>query len=392
MACTILLLQGGGALGAYQCGAAEALAEAGEAPDWVAGISIGAINAAILAGNAPDRRMTALRTFWERITARQLWAENVSGWLAPRWLNLCSAATIVQTGAPGFFVPRWPSAAMRLPGTPGARSFYDTGPLRETLLELVDFDLLNDGPMRISVGAVNVESGNMTWFDSADMRLTVDHIMASGALPPGFPAVEIDGAHYWDGGMVSNTPLQYVLDVQDGSDDLTIWQVDLWSARGQLPDSVWASESREKDIRFSSRTRMVTDMMRERHAMHQAARRLARRLPEAMRDDPDLRNLMNGERDPHIAIAHLIYRQLPTENGTKDFEFSRRSMEGHWQAGARDTQRTLGHADWQRRGQGQEMIEVFDLSEPDSHSGHGAASQGLAVPEGSSHVATQPLH
>ena len=363
---TILLLQGGGALGAYQCGAIEGLEQAGTPPDWVAGISIGAINAALLAGNAPAERVPALRRFWERISAASAATDLWSAALAPRWLNLMIATRTIAFGAPGFFRPCCPGAALLPPGTPGARSFYDTAPLRDTLLELVDFERINTGPMRLSVGAVNVATGNMTWFDSASTRITPEHIMASGALPPGFPAIEIDGAYYWDGGLVSNTPLQYVLEAQDGRADLTIYQIDLWNARGERPDSVWTSDTREMEIRFSSRTRMATDLLRDRHELHQAARRLAKRLPPELQSDPDLRRLMAGARDPRLSIAHLIYRQNSAESGSRDYEFSRRSMEAHWQAGATDARKTLDHPSWQSRATSRHQIETFDLSSPDS--------------------------
>ncbi len=360
--CKILLLQGGGALGAYQGGAAEALIGASEAPDWVAGISIGAINAALLAGNAPGDGVAAMRAFWTRISAGH--GPAALSWLSPRLQIATGAAEALGLGAPGFFAPRFPPAAAMPPGSAGATSYYDTAPLRKTLLELVDFDRLNAGPMRFSVGAVNVATGNMTWFDCRDTRIRPEHVMASGALPPGFPAVEIDGAFYWDGGLVSNAPLSYVLDAQDGGENLTIYQIDLWSARGRIPDTVWAVDSRVKDIRFSSRTRLNTDLMRTRHEMHQAARRLARRLPPEFRDDPDLARLMHVTNDPRIRIAHLIYKERPAEDGTKDFEFSRPTMLAHWQAGRRDAIRGLAHPGWQARHVSPAQIDVIDLAEP----------------------------
>ena len=360
---TVLVLQGGGALGAYQCGVAQALMATETPLDWVAGISIGAINAALLAGNAPQDRMPALETFWDRATVRSQALDAFTTWTPPRLSNIWSAARTTMTGAAGFFELRMPSAAMGPPGSPGATSYYDTAPLKQTLLELVDFDRINSGDTRFSVGAVNVETGNMTWFDNRDTEIRPEHVMASGALPPGFPAVEIDGALYWDGGLVSNTPLQFVLESQDGSADLCIFQIDLFPARGDCPASVWSSTAREKEIRFSSRTRLNTDVLLAEHEMHQAARRLARRLPAEFRDDPDLKRLMNGARDPRICIAHLIYRRAPAEMGSSDFEFSQRSMRLHWQAGVEDAERTLAHVDWQGRRKGKELIATFDLGE-----------------------------
>ena len=357
-----LVLQGGGALGAYQAGAVEALTLSGHPIDWVAGISIGAINAALIAGNPPEERARALRAFWELVSSEPAPMALFDGILSRSWLNGLSASGTTVTGVPGFFRLRVPSAAFMPAGSDAARSFYDTSPLRETLNKLVDFDRINHGATRLSVGAVNVETGNMTWFDSDKTEIRAEHIMASGALPPGFPAVEIDGAWFWDGGLVSNTPLQYVLDEQMPADDLCVFQVDLFSARGTVPSSVWTSEGRQKDIRFSSRTRFNTDMMRRLHKTREAARRLYAKLPPELKDDPDARALASGNADPRVTIAHLIYRQTRFENQSKDYEFSRRSMLDHWAAGRRDVERTLAHPDWAARHQTGERVNVFDLS------------------------------
>ncbi|MAC77819.1 MAG: hypothetical protein CML66_07120 [Rhodobacteraceae bacterium] len=360
---TVLVLQGGGALGAYQCGVAETLFAADTPLDWVAGISIGAINSALLAGNAPEDRIPAMRTFWEQITLRSHLFEVCTAWTPRRLANTWSAAKTTVTGASGFFELRMPSAALRMPGVDGAHSYYNTDPLRETLLELVDFDRINSKVTRFSVGAVNVETGNMTWFDNHEIEIRPEHIMASGALPPGFPAVEIDGQLYWDGGLVSNTPLQWVLESQDGTADLSIFQIDLFPAAGKCPKSVWGSEAREKEIRFSSRTRLNTDMLLEQHESHKAARRLARKLPAEFQNDPDLLMLMHGDRDPRISIAHLIYRRAPTETGSSDYEFSRRSMHLHWTAGADDARQTLEHTTWKTRKKSRNLIETYDLTD-----------------------------
>ncbi len=358
----VLVLQGGGALGAYQAGAFETLAKDNAKLDWVAGISIGAINAALIAGNAPENRAARLRAFWEQITAKGLPVTLVNTLWSRTFTNQMSAAATTITGAPGFFELRMPPAGMMPTGSVGARSFYDTEPLRKTLLELVDFDLLNAGETRLSVGAVNVETGNMTWFDSAMQKIGPEHIMASGALPPGFPAIEIDGAFYWDGGLLSNTPLQYVLDEAMPNDDLCVFQVDLFNARGALPGSVRDSEAREKDIQFSSRTRFNTDMMRRLHDTKDAARRLFEKLPKELREDPDALALVSGNADPRITIAHLIYRQGRYEVGSKDYEFSRGSMAEHWAAGKTDAQKTLHHPSWKTRHQASNRVQVFDLT------------------------------
>ena len=270
----ILVLQGGGALGAYQAGVYEALAATGQTPSWVAGISIGAINAALIVGNPPERRVQRLREFWDTVTSSSAMLNPpVAPGVELRGVfNEANATIGAVFGLPGFFVPRFPAAPFQLPGTAGALSYYDTEPLRATLEQLVDFDLLNSGSMRMSVGAVNVRTGNFAYFDTADQRLDARHIMASGALPPGFPPVEIDGEWYWDGGLVSNTPLQYVLD-QPQADCRLVFQVDLFVAEGPMPTDLLEVGEREKDIRFSSRTRLNTTNVLARHALAQAARR-----------------------------------------------------------------------------------------------------------------------
>ena len=357
----ILVLQGGGALGAYQAGVFEALATQHQAPDWVAGISIGAINAALIAGNAPERRLERLQTFWERVTRALPVPDLDAGGPLREGFNDASALQALLFGVPGFFMPRWPPAMFALPGTPGAISVYDTAPLRETLEALVDFDRLNDGPVRLSVGAVNVRTGNFAYFDSARQRIDVRHILASGALPPGFPPVEIDGECYWDGGLVSNTPLQYVLD-QPGERPRVVFQVDLFPARGELPKTLLEVGAREKDIRFSSRTRMNTDIELQLEAVSRAASRLLAKLPPALRDDPDARLL--AELRPacsSVDVVHLIYRTRPCEGDNKDYEFSRRSMREHWCAGRDDAARTLADARWRTRARRNHGVRVYDL-------------------------------
>ncbi len=220
-----LVLQGGGALGAYQAGVYQALHEAGIEPDWVSGVSIGAINAAIIAGNPPVRRLERLRAFWERITERKIWHYTPDGDLFRQMRNATSTWMTMAQGQPGFFSPHPVSPWLSLAGAKSATSHYDTAPLRETLAELVDFDRINAGPVRFAVGAVNVLTGNFTYFDSAEEQIGPDHVMASGALPPALPMVKIGTDHYWDGGIVSNTPLQHLLD-QDGGLNTLVFQVD----------------------------------------------------------------------------------------------------------------------------------------------------------------------
>lgn len=357
----ILVLQGGGALGAYQGGVFEALSNEWSPPTWLAGISIGAINAALICGNPPHARVARLREFWQLVSSSGLPAAFAAGANLRETLNGVSAAQVMLFGVPGFFAPRFPPAPFQPFGTPGAISFYDTSELQQTLERLVDFDLINAGPMRLSVGAVNVRTGNFEYFDSARQRLDARHIMASGALPPGFAPVEIDGEHYWDGGLVSNTPLQYVLD-QPGEGRRVIFQVDLFSARGALPTTLAEVAAREKDIRFSSRTRLNTSHELDRRRVAQAARRLIAKLPPALRSDPDVLALAHLRCESAVDVVHLIYRSRQGEGHAKDYEFSRLSMQEHWDAGLADMARTLSDPRWVHHERSRTGVHLFDLT------------------------------
>jgi NTE family protein len=362
----ILVLQGGGALGAYQAGAYEALCAGGHAPTWVAGISIGAINAALIAGNPPERRVARLHEFWDTVTAGSIGGLPGVPGMEPggdfhELLNEASAFATALFGRPGFFTPRFPPPFLHPRSTPGAISWYDTEPLQSTLLRLVDFDLLNSGAVRLSVGAVNVRSGNFAYFDTSRQRLDVRHIMASGALPPGFPPVEIDGEWYWDGGLVSNTPLDYVLE-QPGSPRRLVFQIDLFAATGPLPADLAQVIEREKDIRYSSRTRLNTDRARQRQALAQAARRLFARLPASLADDPDLLALKDATLERAVSVVHLIYRRASHETHSKDYEFSRLSMLDHWQSGIDDVRDTFDSPRWRNRTVPEDGFVVFDLT------------------------------
>lgn len=341
----VLVLQGGGALGSYQAGVAAALADADLQPGWVAGISIGAINAALIAGNPPERRLERLETFWNRVSTGATAAHAPSNAVLRGLWNDVAAGWVAAFGVPGFFEPRFPPAVLYPPGAPQALSLYDTAPLKGTLESLVDFDRINAGETRLSVGAVNIRTGNFAYFDSARDTIRPEHIMASGALPPGFPPVEIDGEHYWDGGIVSNTPLQYVLD-EAGARNLLIFQVDLFRARGEMPRTLLEAAEREKDIRFSSRTRMNTDMSRKVHNTKAALQSLLDALPPELAAVEGVSLLREFARESAIAIVHLIYREKVYERNAKDYEFSRLTMQEHWAAGVADVRRTLDAGDW----------------------------------------------
>jgi len=340
-----LVLQGGGALGAYQAGVYQALHEAGLEPDQVAGVSIGGINSAIIAGNRRENRLDRLRTFWEEITSRP-----GSGWApdgdeARKLRNRWSSTMATLFGQPGFFTPNLMNAWLSPRGSRTATAFYDTTPLRETLLRLVDFDLLNSGAVRFAAGAVNVLNGNFTFFDSRTTTILPEHIMASGALPPAFAMVRIGTDYYWDGGLVSNTPLQHVLLTNDG-DNMLVFQVDLFSARGSLPRDMHDVLARQKDIQYSSRTRLMTDYFRDRQRDNALIRSLLAKIPEDQLSDEEKKLKVKLRHLPRVSLIQMIYQQAAYENQSKDYEFSAATMREHWVSGYRDTERTLQREDW----------------------------------------------
>lgn len=340
-----LVLQGGGALGAYQAGVYEALHEAGLEPDWLAGVSIGAINSAIIAGNPREARLDKLRTFWNRITDRKVWLFTPDGDMFRQMRNATSSAVTMLLGQPGFFQPRPLSPWLSLPGAKDATSYYDTAPLRDTLEELVDFDRINDGTLRFAVGAVNVRSGNFLFFDNRSTTITADHVMASGALPPAFPAVKIGTDHFWDGGIVSNTPLAHVLNAEENLNTL-VFQVDLFSASGTIPRSIQDVAARQKDIQYSSRTRYTTDSYKRLLGWKKATYKLLKRIPDSDLSDEDRQLRDQLAQLPEVTILQLIYQQKLYESEAKDYEFSRTSMLDHWRSGYEDTRRTLDRKDW----------------------------------------------
>ncbi len=367
--CIALLLQGGGALGSYQAGVYEAPSEAGVHPDWVAGISIGAINSAIIAGNAPNERVAKLRAFWEGITDNPLldWAFGIDafapkGDLARGVFNRMSAAWALVAGASGFFALRRPIPWLHPSGALEAISWYETAALKSTLERLVDFDRINAGEMRFSVGAVNVRTGNFVYFDTTTHTIGPEHVMASGSLPPGFPAVEIAGEYYWDGGLVSNTPLQWVVDHGLRQDTLT-FQVDLWSARGEFPRNLAEVATRQKEIQFSSRTRANTDQFKRLQRVRCTLASLLSRLPDELRDSDEAKLLSSVADHKVYNIVHLIYRSKNYEGDSKDYEFSRLTMQEHWRAGYDDAVRTLRHPEVLQRPSNLDAVFTFDLAE-----------------------------
>ncbi|MCA7978211.1 patatin-like phospholipase family protein [Burkholderia cepacia] len=351
-----LVLQGGGALGAYQAGVYEGMAEVGVEPTQIAGVSIGALNTAIIAGNAPADRTEALRGFWNTVSQPTDPLSHVGAYLSAwpgledvgrRWSSAWAATRTLIEGQGGFFAPR-----MHAPfggfgrKRPDQVSYYDTSALRDTLLRYANFDCINDGNIRVSVGAVNVRTGNLVYFDNSKMRLAPEHFIASGALPPGFPAVEIDGEFYWDGGLVSNTPLTEIIRESQHKDTL-VFQLDLWSARGKLPGDFLDVSERTKDIQYSSRTRAITAFMSQNQKHAQMIKALLEHIPEHVRlAHPLLRDAQKTADGSAVNVVHLIYKNKTFEGHYKDYEFSKDTMREHWASGLEDIRRTFGHPEW----------------------------------------------
>lgn len=390
-----LVLQGGGALGSYQAGVYEGLAHAGIHPNWVAGISIGALNCAIIAGNPPEKRVERLHEFWDAICSPPMcpvgwfdgllgsgnaqsgqsegspWSTMLSGFApaANPWTNLfdgaaqtmfgsMAAMSAIINGQPGFFKPRVMAPGN---GSPDLASFYDTSPIIETLERLADFDRINSGETRVSLGATNVASGNFVYFDNGKIKLTPKHFVASGSLPPGFPATEIDGEYYWDGGCVSNTPLEYVLGTSPRKDTL-VFQVDLWSAQGSLPTDIFQVNERLKDIQYSSRTRTVTNAVHLAQQMRKVLIDAVDRIPQDVRDkDPWFDEIVHRMMGSRYNVIHLIYKNKSTEGHYKDYQFSHETMRMHWQTGQHDMNETLEYPDCLDMPQEGENFVTFDI-------------------------------
>ena len=355
-----LVLQGGGALGSFQAGVYQALSAARIEVDEVAGISIGAINAALIAGNPPERRVERLRMFWDRMSSAlpsfPIWESDIGR----EWLHAASAGFVATFGVPGFFKPTLVSPLLAVPGSMPSLAYYDSTPLAATLDDLIDWNLLNTGPIRIAVGAVEVESGNFHYFDSRHERLDARHIMASGALPPGLPPVEIEGKLWWDGGLVSNTPLTHVLDTQDA--ELLVFQVDLFAAAAVRPKTIMDVMAREKEIRFSSRTRQVSDALVKLRKEREAIRAVLDKLPPDLAEDPDVVRLAAMAREFPVNIVQLIYRANRWEGGARDYEFSARTMAEHWAAGEAAVAATIARSELIARNIVDGKSAAFDLT------------------------------
>ena len=337
------MLQGGGALGAYQCGVYQALHETGVEPDWIIGTSIGAINAAIIAGNEPEDRLARLKEFWFRVERASFWGSF------PAWAGVADALASWMTltkGISGFFEPHtraFLGAHVNL-GADHA-GYYSTEPLRKTLEELVDFDLINRGHPRLTVGAAHVRSSMMHYFDSKEMALSPSHVMASGALPPAFPAVRIDGELYWDGGILSNTPTERIFDDQPRRNSL-IFAVHLWHPTGDEPETIWQILNRHKDIQYSSRIASHIVRQRETHKLRHVITQLLEYVPEEEKNDPLYRELAGYRCDTRMHVVRLLSPKLDNETHTKDIDFSPAGIRQRWEAGYADTMRALWRQPW----------------------------------------------
>jgi len=340
----VLVLQGGGALGAYQAGVYQALMEGGIEPDWVIGTSIGAINGAIIAGNAPAARIARLREFWDGVGRRgpldQFWPPSIFG-------NSLANMSTALSGIPGFFTPN-PQAIWgpNFPLGVGKASYYSTDPLKETLGRLVDFDHLARRQVRLSVGAVNVRTSEMRYFDSRAMPLAAAHIMASGALPPAFPAITIEGESYWDGGIYSNTPIEVVLDDVPRRNSL-IFSVNVWQPTGNHPTTIQQVMARHKDIQFASRGKSHVARQAQIHRLRHVVRELANRLPPEMRADPLVQDLAEYGCGTLMHLVRLLSPRLDGEDHTKDIDFTPSGIEGRWKAGHDHARKVLAERPWE---------------------------------------------
>jgi NTE family protein len=365
----VLVLQGGGALGAYQAGVFQAIHEANIEVTWLCGTSIGAINAALIAGNLPEQRVERLREFWETVTKLPVTLPNVP-WLsdlpsagnaqARYWTSRISAFATMFHGAPGFFSPRAFPPVSSAAEKPDLVSYYDTSPLKATLARLVNFDLIDSKTKRFSVGATHIRTGASVYFDNWEQKVTAAHVIASASLPPGFPPTEIDGEYYWDAGVVSNSPMQFVIDNRRRNSAL-VFQVDLWDAKGEVPLDIPSANLRAIEIHSASRISVSLEQYRKMQKFRNALCKFLDQLPKHCHDDPEVKFLSEEARVKLATIVQLKYQAKKYETAAKTFEFSRRAMEEHWQAGYEDTKVALGEPAVLEPPHVAEAIRIFDV-------------------------------
>lgn len=357
-----VVFQGGGALGAYQAGVYEALHEAGIEPDWIIGTSIGAINAAIIAGNRREDRIERLKAFWTRVQ----YPASVAAMSSLPFLGTAFAAMNAATsGLPGFFTPN-PMAFMgpKIPLGAESAGLYSTAPLEKTLTDLVDPDLFASIKPRITVGAANVSSGEMRYFDSNKDEITLRHIMASGALPPAFPAIRIDGELFWDGGILSNTPVEAVFDDNPRKSGI-VFSVHLWHPQGAEPKSIWDVANREKDLQYSSRSASHIEKQRQLHRLRHVISSIAAKLPADVAADPEMKDLVAYGCRTKMHVVRLLAPRLKNEDHTKDVDFSAVNIEKRWQAGLADMRATLAAQPWRLPSDPLEGFVLHDITATD---------------------------
>lgn len=355
----VLVLQGGGALGAYQVGVYQAMHEAGIEPDWIIGTSIGAINGAIIAGNEPGKRIARLNQFWDLVQNKDV---GEFGRMWPTLANVFSNLDTYAQGAPGFFTPN-PDAAWGIHNPLGVEraALYSTAPLGHTLTELIDFDYINARHARLTLGAVNVRTGEMCYFDNRDAEIGAAHVMASGALPPAFPAVRIDGEPYWDGGVYSNTPIEVVLDDKPRRDSL-IFTANVWHPRGPEPESIWQVLGRQKDIQYASRAESHVARQQQIHRLRHIIRDLSQRLPESEKSEPAVRKLMDYGCATIMHVVSLFAPRIENEDYTKDIDFTPTGIQARRHAGHADMHRALDQAPWQQRFDAMDGIIMHEVT------------------------------
>lgn len=356
----VLVFQGGGALGAYQAGVYQALHDAGIEPDWVIGTSIGAINGAIIAGNPPETRLAQLDAFWSRVAPS---GSVTGGWL-PAVDDWWRRASIFMQGIPAFFSPS-PHAWLGMQASLGREhaAFYSTRPLRETLVKLVDFDYLAAGAVRLTVGAVHVANARMRYFTNRDAPLTVEHVMASAAFPPGFPSVQLDGEAYWDGGIYSNTPLEAVLDDRPRRSSV-IFAVQLWPAVGREPESILEAMVRQRDIQYSSRAQSHLERQRQIHRLRHVIRELESFIPESMRKTQPVEDLLAWGCGTTMQVLELDAPSFGDDDLHKDIDFSPTGIARRRAAGYDDTRRMIKRAPWREPMDPMEGVAVYREAHP----------------------------
>jgi NTE family protein len=356
----VLVLQGGGALGAYQAGVYQALDEAGVHPDWIIGTSIGAINGALIAGNSASERVSRLREFWHAISC-----DDFETWLPPalrhsRFTSTMNALQVQLLGNPSFFLPRW---TLALEGFgPESASFYDTRPLRRTLNEYIDFNRLNAHDIHLSVGSTSVTRGEITYFETARERLRVEHVLASSSLPPGFGATRVDGDVYWDGGVCSNMPLEKLLSDDTGRNrDSLCFIVQLWNQEGSEPTSLMDVSARKKEIGFASRYHDEIEAFRNTHRLRHAISELFEALPEKKRASARFTELSEMGSDRRMDIVRLGRKTHNWELSTKDINFSWAIVQERWEHGYQDAHKALRQAPWQRTDHAREGVFTYEI-------------------------------